>query len=76
MIGIVFIGVWLAWVLYFIIAETIALTNKVADDTLSDKIRDLFHIKTKWGKITWCAAFGLFAFWFMFHILYGANYWF
>lgn len=76
MIGLIFTGVWIAWAITFGIVEAIALANKQTDDTLSEKIRDLFHIKTLWGKITWGIAFGLFATWFFCHVMWGANYWF
>lgn len=39
------------------------------DQTLSDVVRDLFHVKSRPGRIAFGLAWGAFALWFMVHIL-------
>jgi len=68
----VFTWLWVAWALAFGVIEGEALINRVSDDTLSEKLRDLFHTRTKAGRSVWAIVFGIFTGLFALHIA-GSN---
>lgn len=59
---------WIGWAAAFFGIEIPAVFNKGTDDTLSEKLRDLFHTRTKIGRTVWAIIWGLFAGMFALHI--------
>jgi len=51
--------------------ETYAIFNKKNGDTLSERTRALFQVKTKTGKAVFTVAWVTFAAWFLIHITGG-----
>ncbi|MER6616284.1 hypothetical protein [Streptomyces xantholiticus] len=62
--------IWLGWTLAFAVFETIALTNRRDEDTLSENIRRLFRTRTsKVGRAVFTVGWFGFSGWFLLHIL-------
>lgn len=59
--SILFAILWLIWAAAFFTIEGIAVFNKQDDDTLSAKLRDLFHTRTALGKTIWIICLAVFA---------------
>lgn len=51
--------------------EIYAIFNRKHGDTLSERVRSLFHVKTKIGKTVFTVAWLTFSAWFLVHILGG-----
>lgn len=51
--------------------EAYAIFNKRAGDTLSERTRSLFRVKTKPGKVVFSLAWLAFSAWFLVHITAG-----
>jgi hypothetical protein len=62
------LGYAAAFVLFFGF-EGWAIFNKTEGDTFSEKVRDYFHVKGKVGSFAFISAFGIFAAWFVAHIV-------
>jgi hypothetical protein len=62
--------VWSAWTSGFALYETWALINRKDDDTLSENVRRLFHVRTsKLGRAAFTIGWTGFSGWFLLHIL-------
>lgn len=63
---------WLIPPFLFCVLEAKGIYNErvhgATDETLSEKMRDLFHTKTKTGRTVWAVVWGLFAMLFALHI--------
>lgn len=55
---VLFTILWVGWVAAFAVIEGIAIFNKGRDDTLSEKIRDLFRTDTRTGRTIWVVVIG------------------
>ncbi len=53
----------------FLIGEGHAIANEVEGDTASERVREYFHIKGKFGTFVFLAFFGTFSAWFSAHII-------
>lgn len=62
------VGYLAAFALFFGV-EARAIFNKTEGDTFSEKVRDFFHITGKPGAFAFIAVFGIFASWFVAHIV-------
>lgn len=51
--------------------EIYAIFNRRNGDTLSERVRSLFHVKTKTGKVVFSLAWLTFSAWFLIHIIQG-----
>lgn len=51
--------------------EIYAIFNKKNGDTLSERVRALFHVKTKTGKSVFTVVWLAFCAWFLIHIIQG-----
>ncbi|MCX4976452.1 MULTISPECIES: hypothetical protein [unclassified Streptomyces] len=61
---------WIAWTVFFAVAEGIALANKRDGDTLSENFRRLFRTRTsKVGRAIFAVVWLGFSGWFAIHIL-------
>jgi len=60
---------WIGWALAFFAIELPAVFNKTHDDTLSERLRALFHTNTKVGRSVWVICWGVFSALFLAHIL-------
>jgi hypothetical protein len=62
--------IWSAWTSAFALYETWALINRKDEDTLSENVRRLFHVRTsKLGRAAFTLAWTGFSGWFLLHIL-------
>lgn len=60
---------WVAWILMFVVVESVALARDMPGDTLSEHIRKWFSVKTAFGRSMFLFFFGGFVVWFVFHII-------
>lgn len=51
--------------------EIYTIFNKKGGDTLSERVRSLFHVKTKIGKTVFTVGWLAFSAWFLVHIIQG-----
>ncbi|MGV9694115.1 hypothetical protein ACWDUX_34025 [Streptomyces sp. NPDC003444] len=63
-------AIWSALVGAGLLYEAYAIFNRPEGDTLSEKIRSLFHVRTKPGRAAFTALWSGFSVWFLFHIIF------
>ncbi len=65
----VFTVLWALWFLAFAVFEGWAVLNKTGGDTLSEHVREYFHVKGKTGSMVFLGMLGFGAAWFAAHIV-------
>lgn len=60
---------WAAWVALFGVMEANAVRSEAEGDTLSERLRDWWKVKTPAGRLGFTAAWSIFAMTFLGHIV-------